>query len=67
MTWFGWVWVWHRACWERVCSGPTLAECGRALSREADRLRVPDKRCVMTTGAVPSFTPKTIRRRGAPR
>jgi hypothetical protein len=59
--WSGW--CWRHGRWERVCTGQSLEECSRRLSAEADRLRVPDRHCVLTSGQMPNFIPKTTTRR----
>jgi hypothetical protein len=59
--WFGW--CFHHGRWHRVCEGQTMQECARALSVKADKLGVPDKHCVMTSGQMPSFLPKLPARR----
>jgi hypothetical protein len=61
MTWVGWVWRKDRACWERVCSGPSMPECSRLLGRVSRERGVRDALTVMTTGPAPPDPPPAVR------
>jgi hypothetical protein len=55
--WFGW--IWKRGRWRKVCVAGTMAEAATALSRIADRQRVPDSQSCLTRGGAPDWTPRS--------
>ena len=56
MNWTGWLRMGRDSPWQKVCTGNTLSECARKLTREADKRGVRDTNTIITGGGVP-FTP----------